>query len=373
MASKKFNAGLTIFLCVIFAVIGFLGGACGLLIYKSYKEIASIQVYTSGNLVFHFLELGNSYNGDCTYIKAGDVDILIDAGSRTNSIPTITAYINQFVTDNTLEYVIVTHAHQDHYAGFATGENTDSIFDLYSIGTIIDFSQTKQEVKGMYANYLRERTEAIERGATHYTALNCVEEKGEAKKVFELTDSITMEILEHEFYYKKSSDENNHSVCTLFSQGTRHFILTGDLEKEGEASLVDMNNLPKCVLYKGGHHGSPTSSNSAFLAKIQPDICAVCCCAGSFEYTQNSANDFPSQDFINRISEYTDAVYITTLGIPKLVNGELKPDKFESFNGNIVVTSRPQDVVVNCSNNNTKLKDTDWFKENRQIPVAWGG
>ncbi len=369
--AKKFNSFLTIIFCVLFACLGFVGGAVGFLAYKAYEEISQIKVYSSGNLEFHFLELGNAYNGDCTYINAGGVDILIDAGSRTNSISTITTYINEYVKDNTLEYVIVTHAHQDHYAGFATSENVKSIFDMYTVETIIDFAQTNQADRGMYANYKRERAEAVSRGAKHYTALQCINEDDGAKRIYNLTDTITMEILEHKYYSQKSNDENDHSVCTLFSQGNRHFILTGDLEEKGEVSLVDCNNLPRVELYKGGHHGSPTSSNTAFLAQIQPKICAVCCCAGSMEYTQEKANDFPSQAFINRISEHTDAVYITSLGIPKFKDGEYSPDKFESFNGNIVIKSEPKEVKVSCSNNNTKLKDTEWFRENRTMPIKW--
>ena len=42
-------------------------------------------------------------------------------------------------------------------------------------------------------------------------------------------------------------------------------------------------------------------------------------------------------------------------------NGEAK-----MLNGNVVVISESgKDVYVNCSNNNTILKDTDWFKANR--------
>ena len=41
------------------------------------------------------------------------------------------------------------------------------------------------------------------------------------------------------------------------------------------------------------------------------------------------------------------------------------------MNGNIVVTTKYGDVSVNCSNNNTILKDTDWFKKNRTMPAAW--
>ena len=70
---------------------------------------------------FHFLELGNANTGDCVYIKAGENDILIDAGSRANSAATISSYLNKEgrVEDNKLEYVIATHAHQDHIAGFS--------------------------------------------------------------------------------------------------------------------------------------------------------------------------------------------------------------------------------------------------------------
>ena len=67
----------------------------------------------------HFLELGNEFAGDSVYIKAGSLDILVDAGSRGNSATTIEEYVNKYCTDGVLEYVISTHAHQDHIAGFA--------------------------------------------------------------------------------------------------------------------------------------------------------------------------------------------------------------------------------------------------------------
>ena len=115
----------------------------------------------SGDLEINFLELGNKYTGDCTYIKAGENDILIDAGSKTSSVETINAFLKQHVTDGTLEYVIVTHAHEDHYAGFATTENNNSIFDLYECEVIIDFSQitSGKEEQKMYNNYIRESNE----------------------------------------------------------------------------------------------------------------------------------------------------------------------------------------------------------------------
>lgn len=376
MAKKKqeYSWLLSFAICAFMLVFGFLAGVVGLFYYKTNAEIAKIKVYTSGEISFHFLELGNHNTGDCTYIKAGDVDILIDAGSTTGSIPTITSYINNYVTDNKLEYVIVTHAHKDHYAGFATNYKTDSIFDLYEIGTIIDFAQIEEgrEDVLIYKNYLRERQEAIDRGAIHYTAKDCIEQTNGASTTYALTTSISMTILNQRFYSEQDKDnENNHSVCTLFTHGIKNFLFTGDLDKEGEESLVALNDLPECELFKAGHHGSYTSSNEILLEKIRPKICCVCCCCGNVEYTQTMSNTFPSQDFINRISVYTTRVYVTTLGLIKQNGTKYENDGFTSMNGNITVTSSSSATTVDCSNNNTLLKDTDWFKKNRDCPSSW--
>ena len=46
-------------------------------------------------------------------------------------------------------------------------------------------------------------------------------------------------------------------------------------------------------------------------------------------------------------------------------------DKFASFNGNIIVTSNKKGVTVKCSNSDTLLKDTEWFRNNREMPDSW--
>lgn len=324
---------------------------------------APTPVVTEGEVQIHFIELGNKYTGDCTYIKAGETDILIDAGSRASSVGTISDYLDRYVTDRTLEYVIVTHAHEDHYAGFATNEGTDSIFDLYECETIIDFALTNQkDTAKMYTNYRRERAEEIAAGATHLTAAECVTS---GENVFTLAPGITMTILDSYYYYHTTSDENDYSVCTLISQGENHYLFTGDLEKRGEEKLVEMNDLPRVALYKAAHHGSSTSSNNALLSVIQPQIVCVCCCCGSPEYTKTSANQFPTQSFIDRIAPYTDRVYVTTLCI------DYAQGRYTSMNGCIAVIGTDTGVVVQCSESNTLLKDSAWFRENRTCPPAW--
>lgn len=325
------------------------------------SEIPDDGVITSDLLSIHFLELGNKYTGDCTYIKAGDVDILIDAGSRKDSATTITNYVNKYCTDGTLEYVIATHAHQDHIAGFV-GSNNQGIFDVYRIGTLIDFPREGVSSQ-IYDNYQTKRSNIIAKGTKHYTALEWWKEEKGLTKSIEIADGITMNVLYQKYYETNTSNENDYSVCVVFSQGENHYLFTGDLEKSGEESLVASNNLPKVKLYKAGHHGSKTSSNTALMSVIQPEIVCVCCCAGSSEFNAAPLNTFPTQDFINRVAPYTDKIYVTSLSVSYSGNQTV------SMNGNITVSSLGKEVTVTCSNNNTILKETEWFQANRTWPT----
>ena len=338
------------------------------------KETApQSTTYGDKDLSFHFLELGNNYTGDSTYIKAGDVDILIDAGSRQNSAATIAAEVNKYCTDGKLEYVIATHAHQDHIAGFTNTSTNDGIFKRYECEVIIDFALTNA-TSAVYNNYVTARDEEVAAGAKHYTALDCAKEQNGAKKTYLLGEGMSMTILYQKFYENKTSDENNYSVCVLFTHGDKNYLLTGDLEAEGEASLVESNALPEVELFKAGHHGSYTASTDTLLSVIKPKIVCVCCCAGAIEYTKTK-NDhtFPAQEFIDRVAPYTSRVYVTTLGIVEYNSdaGKYEDKGYTSMNGNITVLSRNGEVTVSCSNNDTPLKDTEWFAAHRTRPPAW--
>lgn len=398
MAKRKVSKSRSIFASVISLVIGIIISlfAFGFLSlpesyiipekvqgsnYVSSTTGIDSQVVSNEELSIHFLELGNKYTGDCTLIKVGNTEILIDAGSKASSIPFIEEYLNKYVSDGKLEYVVVTHAHEDHYAGFATNNGTDSLFDKFEIGTIIEFAQTNQTLsKKLYSNYIRERDEAVSRGAECFTALECVNNLANnngklAQSKYELGESgsgISMQILYQKFYEEHATTENNYSVCLQIVQGQNKYLFTGDLEAEGESSLVDENQdeLGKVQLYKAGHHGSKTSSSTKLMDIIQPEIVCVCCCAGSSEYTSKNENQFPTQDFINRVSVHTDQIYVTTICLDYSAN------KFESFNGTIVIcaskniTSTEIDIKLFFSNNSTKLKNTEWFAKNRTLPAG---
>ena len=318
------------------------------------KTFIVFDISKKDELSIHFLELGNKYSGDSVYIKAGDNDILIDAGSRNASAGTISEYINQYVTDGKLEFVIATHAHQDHISGFVGTSTVPGIFDRYDVDTIIDFARTNATSK-VYSNYVEKRTAEIADGANHYTALECWNNQNGAQRTYVLGNGITLSILYNYYYENKSSNENEYSVCVLISHNDRHFLFTGDLEEKGEEYLVQYNDLPGVEVFKAGHHGSYTASNDVLLSVIKPKNIVVCCCCGSDEYTSVNANMFPSQAFINRAFKYTKNVYVTTIA---------DGDSYKSMNGNVVVKSNDS-FSIHGTNNDILLIDTEWFKNNR--------
>ena len=338
------------------------------------------------DLSIHFLELGCANAGDCVLIKSGNTEVLIDAGAKSNTAPTpeMREYVAKYCTDGILEYVIATHAHEDHIAGLVgdkDDETSTGFLYQYKIGTIIQFAQknTTSKISGRYAT-------AVEycktQGTKVYTALECTQKTNEVSAVYYLDEAqtISMTILYQEYYTKNASKENDYSVCMLLTQrtadGEYNALFTGDLEEPGERSLVENNpNLPHCDLFKGGHHGSSTSSNVVLLDKITPDNIAICTCAGTYEYANKPTegnpnaylNTFPTQEAINRMAKYTKNIYVTSLGI---LNPDYSTAGFTSMNGNIVFYYDTEEKTMKlwCSNNTTILKETEWFKANRTWP-----
>jgi beta-lactamase superfamily II metal-dependent hydrolase len=363
-AAKK-NPALVIVILII--VLALIVGA-GFLIYhfasknKSDNHSHDHQVTEIENpdISIYFLELGNEYTGDSTYIKAGDVDILIDACSRNASAGTISSFVDEYCTDGKLEYVIATHAHQDHIAGFVGTNSVPGIFEKYECLNIIDFNLHNTTSK-VYNDYITKRDAEVASGAKHFTALDCWNQTNGGKRKYQLTERVEMEILYQDFYEKESDDENNYSVCVMFNNMDNHYLFTGDLEKAGEKSLVAKNTLPQVQLFKGAHHGSYTANTLDLLNVIKPEVVCICCCAGSDEYTTNPANMFPAQAAIDRLGLFTDKIYVTTVVDDK--------NKYKSLNGNILFASDGSKYAIKGSASDTILKDTEWFKANRTWPT----
>ena len=68
---------------------------------------------------------------------------------------------------------------------------------------------------------------------------------------------------------------NNNSLVLRLSDGSVHFLLTGDIEKQTEEELVAEGVPLTSDFLKVPHHGSRTSSTQAFLTAVAPRVAVV--------------------------------------------------------------------------------------------------
>lgn len=74
---------------------------------------------------------------------------------------------------------------------------------------------------------------------------------------------------------KKGNGKNEDSVVTAGIFGKQSFIFMGDLDKNGEKTIIDNYPNLRANVIKLGHHGSKTSSSSKFIRQLQPQLAII--------------------------------------------------------------------------------------------------
>ncbi|SPD72733.1 DNA internalization competence protein ComEC/Rec2-like protein [uncultured Desulfobacterium sp.] len=79
------------------------------------------------------------------------------------------------------------------------------------------------------------------------------------------------------------TDLNNNSLVLKISFHKKSFLFPGDLEKNGENSLISEANISlKSDVLLSPHHGSKTSNTEGFLKMVAPKICVISSGEGNF-------------------------------------------------------------------------------------------
>ncbi|WP_345778771.1 DNA internalization-related competence protein ComEC/Rec2 [Shewanella sp. Isolate7] len=88
---------------------------------------------------------------------------------------------------------------------------------------------------------------------------------------------------------------NNASCIVRISDGSRSVLIPGDIEREGEQSLLTQTPEVTSTVLIAAHHGSNTSSSSAFIQASAPDIVLY---AAGF----NNRYGFPKAEVVRRFN-----------------------------------------------------------------------
>lgn len=211
-------------------------------------------------LVVSFIDVGQ---GDCTFIKTKEADILIDAG-ESESAETVIEYLNLYNVDD-LEYIIATHPHSDH-----VGALPKIMEEIEAEKLVLPIKSEKTTDGTQYRNEL----------------IQIAREKN--IKVTEVPlDSdyeITLGKLKLVFLGPIVDDENlnNTSLIVKLTFDKISFLFTGDAEKLEEYTLVSRDfeqggGTLKSDILKVAHHGSNTSSISDFVKAVNPEYAVISC------------------------------------------------------------------------------------------------
>jgi competence protein ComEC len=94
------------------------------------------------------------------------------------------------------------------------------------------------------------------------------------------------------------------SLVLRVSHGAHSFLLTGDIERSAEFSLLEEGRLARTDVLKVAHHGSRSSSSAAFLEAVRPAFAVI-----STGYL--NPYRFPHPDVLARLGAVPAAVYRT--------------------------------------------------------------
>lgn len=240
----------------------------GIVIYQSDR-------FTDGKLHVTFCNVGQ---GDGIFIRTPKgIDIVIDGGPDNSILSCLAKHMPFW--DRTIELMILTHPHEDHFYGLS------QISKRYTITSFATQPQTitSEGYQSFIANITNKRT----------TIRSLCQDDA-----FTLSDGTSLKTLWPTSCEKRTAEEgtdlNTLSVVQLLSFGEFQLLLTGDIDAS-IASLVD-DMVGDVDVLKVPHHGSGTGFTTDFLSHTTPELAVI-------SVGEKNRYGHPSQTILNYLQE----------------------------------------------------------------------
>lgn len=242
----------------------------------------------AGILELYVLDVGQ---GDSLFLRSpSGKTMLIDAGESKN-FNTINAFLQEQGVEK-LDLVIATHPHADHIGAMA------EIIRKYEIGLFCmpEYAHTTKTFENMLDALLDTDTPVFYAWA-------------DAESYLAWDEAVSVRLLSPiKAEANAYRDINDYSVIVRICYGTDTMLLTGDAEAAAEALMLAhySNAELQAEVLKFGHHGSSTSSSTAFLEAVAPETVLISC-------GENNSYGHPHAVSLDKIAQYGYVAYRTDL------------------------------------------------------------
>ncbi|MDD3051508.1 MAG: DNA internalization-related competence protein ComEC/Rec2 [Candidatus Cloacimonetes bacterium] len=237
------------------------------------------------NLEIVFFDCGL---GDIIYIKTPENEkIMVDTGPidkkkiyfDNSALP----YLKKRDV-KTIDWLIITHAHNDHFGGVST------VFSNFTVKNLLISDEFVSD-------------KAWELVSMHIDST--------LTNIMVVTDtlSLPLESVKFKIIHPDKNyighDRNNLSIVGRLDYRDLSVLLTGDLEGEGEEYLIkNYHQYLDTDILKVGHHGSKSSTTESFLSIVSPEYAIIFT-------SQKNRFDFPHIPTLNKLSFLRDNLFVT--------------------------------------------------------------
>ena len=246
----------------------------------------------------HYLDVGQA---DAALVFCDNETMLIDGGNPGDS-SLIAAYLKKYNIEH-LNYVICSHAHDDHVGGLPGALSVATAGAIYA-------PKTENDIKAYQSFKAKASAQGI------------------SIKNPQPGDTIELGSSTVKFFgpvHENVSDLNDTSIILKIVYGKTSFLFTGDAERTEEQSVLSQNFDLSATVLKVGHHGSGDSTTYPFLREIMPEYAIIS--VGENNYGH------PTEETLSRLRDADVKVFRTDM------------------QGDIIVSSDGEAVTIQTNRN----------------------
>lgn len=243
-----------------------------------------VMALRGGELTAAAVDVGQ---GSATLLHSDGITALVDCGTLGTGTGPGAAVANTMEAYgwDGLDYVILTHYHEDHAGGLA------ELLARVNIGMFL----------------LPQLLGSEDQAALQEEVLALAERYGVPVRYVESVESLELGTARLQVYPPLSvGGVNEEGLTALCSAGRFDILVTGDMGADTERKLVETYELPDIEVLVAGHHGSKNSTSVELLETVTPEVGIISVGAG---------NTFghPAQEAMDRMREAGMTLYRTDL------------------------------------------------------------